>query len=397
MGPSFRIATIAGIQLRVHWTFLLLLAWLLLAPLLRGDEQALGAGLRSAGFILSIFACVVLHEFGHALAARAFGIGTRDVTLLPIGGVARLERMPEKPGQELIVALAGPAVNVVIVLLLTPILLLIEGPKALTPPEDMDLQKAHFLAALAAVNIMLVVFNMLPAFPMDGGRVLRALLAMAMSRPAATRIAAAVGQVASIGLALLGLLGGNIFLMLIALFVFLGAAAEAQATAADEALRGMRVSDAMVRRFRVLFDSDTLQSATDELLAGSQQDFPVLRSGAAPDDAEALVGVLTRAAIVRGLATGGITSQVGAAMSPTCRVVSPTDPLERATALLRNPEARGGDAGAAPEVCPLIPVVVRGPDGRARLAGIVTPENVLELVAVRSALTGATRPSAGLL
>lgn len=391
MGPSFHVATLLGIQLRVHWTFLLLLGWLFLAPLMSGGENAWAAGLRSVVFILAVFACVVLHEFGHALAARTFGIGTRDVTLLPIGGVARLERMPEQPWQELIVALAGPAVNVAIAAVLLPAALLVESPRAFDDPQSMDWHRTHFLAALASVNVLLVLFNLLPAFPMDGGRVLRAVLAMAMDRVRATRIAAGVGQVVAVGFALVGLLGGNLFLLLIALFVFLGAAAETQMTAAAEHLRGLRVADAMVRRFRVLYDTDTLQAAAGELLAGSQQDFPVLRNGAAADDADALIGVLTRGALVRALASSGLAARVSDCVSRPCAFVAPDDPLERATELLRGVGSPATPAQRPDEgtlACPLVPVAQRGPDGRTRLLGVVTPENVTELIAVRSALRG---------
>lgn len=387
MGPSFTIGSIAGIRLRVHWTFLLLLAWFFFAPMVRGAEHAVAAGLRSVLFILSIFACVVLHEFGHAFAAGAFGIGTRDVTLLPIGGVARLERMPEKPLQELVVALAGPAVNIVIAAVLLPVALAVSGGASFAHAESIELHHAHFLTSLVVVNIFLVVFNMLPAFPMDGGRVLRAVLAMGMNRVAATRIAAAVGQAVAVGFAILGLFAGNVILMLIALFVFFGAAAEAQAVQSSETLRGARVADAMVRRFRVLRDTDTLQAAADELLAGAQQDFPVVRADADPNDAHALIGVLTRGALIRALAGNGLNARVRDAMSPPCPCVSPGDALDLAMDVARRgtPHLGGG--------CPMIPVAERLPDGSLRLVGLVTPENVLELTLVRSALSTQNRAS----
>ena len=396
MGPSFRLITIAGIQLRVHWTFFLLVAWFLIAPAMKGEHaagEAVSAGLRSAGFILAVFACVVLHEFGHAFAARAFGIRTRDVTLLPIGGIARLEKMPEKPSQELIVALAGPAVNLVIAGILIPVVLAIDGASVFARPEKMELHRVHFLATLATVNVSLVVFNLIPAFPMDGGRVLRAVLAMVMDRVGATRIAAGVGQVIAVGFALLGLFGGNVFLMLIALFVFLGAAAEAQATQAAAALKDVRVADAMVRRFRVLRDSDTLQTAADELLAGEQQDFPVLRAGAESDDAGSLVGVLTRNALLRALAAGpgqrgegGLSARVGTVMGPA---LPPASPDQLVTAALETARQSAGRDGAGWRESPLVCVAAPDASGRPRLVGMITQENLTEIVLLRAAVLGA--------
>ena len=174
MGPSLKLLTVAGIPVRVHWTFFLLLGWFLLSPFVRGSEHALAEGLRSTAFVLAVFACVVLHEFGHALAARTFGVRTRDVTLLPIGGVARLERMPERPGQELIVALAGPAVNVLLAIVMVPLALVLNGPEAFLPAPGATILNIPFLPALASINVFLAVFNLVPAFPMDGGRVLHA-------------------------------------------------------------------------------------------------------------------------------------------------------------------------------------------------------------------------------
>lgn len=218
---SFHLARIAGIDLRVHATFFLLLAWFGFVYYAEGGAVAVFTGL---SFIILLFLCVILHEFGHALAARAYGINTPDITLLPIGGIARLERMPEKPWQELVVALAGPAVNVVIAFAL----FLVIG-RFLAPADFRAIAEggSNLLPKLLAINVMLVAFNLLPAFPMDGGRVLRALLAMRLKHARATRIAAAVGQVVAVLFALLGLFGGNPFLLFIAVFVFFGARAEA--------------------------------------------------------------------------------------------------------------------------------------------------------------------------
>jgi len=266
---SLPIAKIFGIRVYIHFTFFLLLGFLAFA-----QWQAPEGGERSlhVGFVLLLFGCVLLHEFGHALMAKRFGIETKDITLLPIGGVARLERMPEKPMQEFWVALAGPAVNVVIAALLFAWLTLRGEWQPLSPSTAME---GSMPARLLYVNLALVVFNMLPAFPMDGGRVLRALLATALGRRRATAIAANIGQGMAILLGLVGFLA-NPMLVFIAIFVFLGAQAEAGMVEMQSALEGLKVRDGMMTRYRVLSPRHTLGQAAEELLAGSQQDFPVL-------------------------------------------------------------------------------------------------------------------------
>jgi Zn-dependent protease len=225
--------------------------------------------------VSALFVCVVLHELGHALTARRFGIGTSDITLLPIGGVARLERMPKKPSQEFWVAVAGPAVNVVIAAVLLGIMLLI-GQEQIASANLLSGQS--ILANLFTINVVLVIFNMLPAFPMDGGRVLRSLLAMKLPYLQATQIAARVGQMMAVMFALLGLLG-NPFLFLIALFVFVGAGGEVRMAQLGELIGNLRVAHGMMTRFRTLTVDDTLQTVSDEILAGHQYDFPVCRDG----------------------------------------------------------------------------------------------------------------------
>jgi Zn-dependent protease len=213
---SWHLATVSGIKLRVHWTFLILPVYIYLTSVSAGLGAV--AALQSVLLLFAIFGCVVLHELGHALAARQFGISTRDITLLPIGGVAALERMPSNPWQELWIAVAGPLVNVVIASFLL-LGMLIAGQLG-------SLFSFGFIAQLTLANIALVVFNMIPAFPMDGGRVLRSIAALFTDRITATRIAVAVGRVAAIGLGLLGIVSGNIFLALIAVFVYFAGSAE---------------------------------------------------------------------------------------------------------------------------------------------------------------------------
>jgi len=354
---SLRIARLAGIGVYVHWTFLLLIAWLVFVFASQGQGPI--QIVQGVLFVMAIFACVVLHEFGHAMAGRTVGVRTRDITLLPIGGLARLERMPERPLEELWVAIAGPMVNVAIAAALLVLLLALGQPIL---GEDLLKQGGGFLPRLMWVNVVLVVFNMIPAFPMDGGRVLRALLATSMDRALATRIAASVGQLIAIGFGLLGLFF-NPLLLLIAIFVYLGAAYEARDASTRAAVRGLRAADAMQTRFRALSPADTIQDAVEELLAGAQADFPVVDQSGAP------VGILSRDAIVRALHQGQANAPVGEHMAGPCPSASEADALD---ALL--PRMRDGNCAAL--------AVVR--DGR--IVGLVTSENISELMMVRSAV-----------
>jgi len=353
---SWKIAKVAGIGIYMHWTFLLILAWVAFATLQQGENLAAAA--MSVGFILAIFACVVLHELGHALTARRFGIGTRDITLLPIGGVARLERMPRDPTQELLVAIAGPAVNVVIAAVLFVIL---AGASQLRMIHTMNLTSVNFLSQLMWVNVVLVVFNLLPAFPMDGGRVLRSLLARKMSYERATQAAANVGQAMAIMFGVLGFFV-NWFLLFIAIFVYLGAGAEAQMVRTRSLFGGASVRDAMVTEFHRLVESDHLGRVIEELLAGAQQDFPVLSDGR-------VVGMLFRQDLIKALKEHGPDVTVGRVMSRPCEAVDVDERLEQT-------HRRMQEAG-----CSALPVVRDG-----RLVGLITIENILEWTMVNSAL-----------
>jgi Zn-dependent protease len=239
------IGTVKGTLIRLHVTFLIFLVWIGVSHYAQGGRQAAVEGVV---FIVLLFACVLLHELGHVFAARRYGIQTADITLLPIGGVAQLERIPEKPSEELVIALAGPAVNVVIAVLLA---LALGGLPSVDAGTQVQNPGVGLLGRLAWVNITLVLFNLVPAFPMDGGRVLRALLAYRLDHTHATRIAAGVGQVAAFALGLAGLFG-NPVLIFIALFVYMGASAEGTAAELRERSRGLTVSDAAVTRFEAL-------------------------------------------------------------------------------------------------------------------------------------------------
>ncbi len=354
---SWRVGEYAGIGVYIHATFLLLLIWIGISNWVAA--QSLPAGLVSAGFVAAVFGCVLLHEFGHALAARRFGIRTRDITLLPIGGVARLERMPEDPRQELWVALAGPFVNVVLAAAIFVWLLL---TTALTPLQDISFVSGSFLTRLMIVNVILVIFNMIPAFPMDGGRVVRAILAMRMDYTRATQIAANLGQGVAMLLGLFGLLNGNFMLLFIAFFVWIGAGQEASVVQIRHALGGIPVSRAMLTDFRTLSPTDRLQVPVDLLLQGSQQDFPVLW-------ADEVLGILTRGDLLAGLAQRGPEATVQEFMR---RDFVTTDPLE----MLENAFARLQECQ-----CHTMPVIQHG-----NLVGLLTSDNLGEFMMIQSAL-----------
>lgn len=254
---SYRLGRVAGIEVNIHATFILLIALILVAHWLSG--QTFNAAVGGVAFILAIFGCVLLHELGHALAARRYGIGTRDITLLPIGGVARLDRMPDRPLQELWVALAGPAVNVIIATALYAWLVL---TKQLVPLGQLGVATGPFVERLLLVNVILVVFNMIPAFPMDGGRCLRALLALRLEDAKATRIAAGLAQVIAVGFALVGLFT-NPLLLVIGIFVWIGAAREARYASMKAALRGLPLRRGLIRDVSLLSPSDSLAYAAE--------------------------------------------------------------------------------------------------------------------------------------
>ncbi len=354
---SLKIGTFAGIGVYFHWTFALLIGWIFTVHLTSGKTVL--EAVAGVGFILALFLCVLLHEFGHALTAKRYGVKTRDITLLPIGGIARLERIPEKPMQEFWVAVAGPAVNVVIAGLLFLVLLALNGANRLL---EVQWGQGRFLAQLMWINLFIVAFNLLPAFPMDGGRVLRSLLAIRMGRRRATGIAANIGQMMAIMFGIIGFFI-NPFLIFIAIVVYLGAQAEAAQVEMQSALDGLRVRDAMMTRFRTLGARDPLEKAVHELLAGSQQDFPVLNDGD-------LVGVLRREDLVKALADGRREWMAGDVM---CRECGPVNELDVLTTALE--EMSRNQRATAP---------VLGADGR--IVGLLTVENIGELVMVNASL-----------
>src|SRR5882762_9707071 len=266
---SIKLARIAGIDLKIHITFLMFLAWIAFTYY-RAGGQAMA--IQGTLFVVLLFLCVVLHELGHALTARSFGIRTPDITLLPIGGVARLERIPENPKQELAIAIAGPLVNVAIAAIL---IFALNAQATFSDLGDLNTPRVAMLQKLASVNIFLVLFNLIPAFPMDGGRVLRALLAMRMNYARATQVASTVGQGLAFVFGLVGLFS-NPMLLFIAFFVYLGASQEAALAQMKDISAGLPVSEAMVTELVTLPANATLDEGAEALLRTSQHEFAVV-------------------------------------------------------------------------------------------------------------------------
>ncbi|TIV01571.1 MAG: site-2 protease family protein [Mesorhizobium sp.] len=362
MGWSLNLGTIAGTTVRVHFTFLLLLVWIWLTHYRIGGTPAAWEGV---AFIIAVFACVVLHEFGHIAAARYFGIGTPDITLFPIGGVARLERMPEEPGQEFVIAVAGPLVNVAIAALIFALLGGSAGVEQMAGIED---PRMNFLARLAGVNVFLVLFNMIPAFPMDGGRILRAALAARLSWSRATQIAAAIGQGLAFVFGFVGLFY-NPLLIFIGIFVYLAAAAEAQNAQIREVATSVLVGDVMITEFARLERSATLDEAIEMLLATTQHDFPVT------DSAGHLKGLVTRNDMIRTLKEKGPAEPVASAMRSDIPKIHHRKSLEESLRLMQQADV------------PAVAVV----DNSDRLVGLMTHETIGEMLMVRSAVSDAFR------
>ena len=353
---SLRVGRFAGIDVYMHVTFLLLVSWV--AYLYWRQGQSILSAVIGVTFILAVFLCVVLHEFGHALTARRYGIKTRDIILLPIGGVARLERIPAKPLQELWVALAGPAVNTVIA---AGLFVWLKLSASLEPLQTLTLTTGPFLERIMAVNIFLVAFNMIPAFPMDGGRVLRALLATRTEYSRATQIAASIGQGIAILFGLVGLFY-NPLLLFIAFFVWIGAAQEAGMAQMQSAVGGTPVRQAMLTDFQTLQKEDSLDRAIELTLAGSQKDFPVMNNGR-------VEGILTQTDLLKALSERDRHPTVTSAMQNEFVSVDSLEMLETAFAKLKDCN------------CHTLPVTFNG-----SLVGLLTMDNLGEYMRIQAAL-----------
>jgi Zn-dependent protease/predicted transcriptional regulator len=357
MKGSWRIGRVAGIDVYVHFTFLILVAWVLAVHWIGGASPASAIG--GAGFVLAIFGCVLLHELGHALAARRYGIGTRDILLLPIGGVARLERFPERPSHELVVSLAGPVVNLGIAGFLFVWLVV---TSQLVPLSALGWTSGPWLERLLAVNLFLAAFNMIPAFPMDGGRVLRALMTLRTGPVRATRIAAAVGRGFAVVFAIAGLFV-NPFLLLIAAFVWLAGRQESILVETRGVLGGIPVRRAMKTEFRALWPDDRVETAVEWMLSSSQREFPVVA-------AEGVVGLVTSRTLASAMRHGRGNAPLAQIMRRDFPVAAPHDPLDDAFLRLLASEDR------------TMPVI-----HDRQLVGLLTIDNVEEFASVQSIRT----------
>jgi len=358
---SLRFVTILGIDVRIHSTFVLLLAWIAWSHY--RATQSVVAAVSGVVSVVLVFTSVLLHEYGHALVARRYGIPTKDITLLPIGGVARLERMPEEPRGELAVSIAGPAVNACLALTFFAAIRIVGR---LDLPAHPLMPGTSLLEQLMWINVTLAVFNLVPAFPMDGGRVLRAVLAMKMGHPAATQVAATLGQ----GIALLAAIAGvfwNPVLLFVALFVWLGAAEEGKSNLLALAMEGIAVQDAMVRDVPVVAPTDPLETALALLLAGYEQDMPVVGG-------KTVVGVLTRQGIVRALSSHGPEVPIGEVMDTKFETAHPGELLSTAHRRMRQHE------------CSSLPVVKYG----GGVVGMLTTEAVGQHLVARAQERDAT-------
>lgn len=354
---SLYTGKIAGIKIYIHWSFLLLIGWVVFS----GIRASLSAEaiLYSVIFTLSIFLCVVLHELGHALAAKRFSIITKDIILLPIGGLARMENLPEKPMQELLIAIAGPAVNIVI----AGFLYLATGTdNTFSKAQDFtQVTNENFLILLFTVNLSLALFNLIPAFPMDGGRIFRALLSFRLPHYTATRIASVTGQFLSILFIIAGFFY-NPFLILIGAFIFIGAQAEVEYSRARSFLSDYRVKDVVMKQYYTIDANDSLEKATNLLLDVQAKDFLVT-------DQNKVVGTIGSNEILKTLAQKGAQESVKTAMRKEVIFLSPEMPL---TELLRT-KAENNQT--------LMPVMEN-----SHVSGVVDFENIMEFLLSKEAI-----------
>ncbi|MDZ7345114.1 MAG: site-2 protease family protein [candidate division KSB1 bacterium] len=356
---SLPLGQFRGIKVYIHWTFLLLLLWVAVTSYRVAQDTA--PVLWTLGYLLAIFACVVLHEFGHALTARRFGITTRDITLLPIGGMARMDKMPEKPMHELLVAIAGPLVNIAIAGGL--FLYMHFSPKSYVlafPPQGIR-SAEELLPMLFTVNLLMAAFNLIPAFPMDGGRVLRSLLALKLPRARATQIAANLGQVIAIVFIFLGFFY-NLWLIFIGIFIYLGAGAEATQENIRHDLGVYTVGQLVMHKFTLLHAEDTLSQALRALLDSQEREFLVTEGGV-------VAGILTRDTMLAGLARFGQNVPIGQVMRRDIRILPPQMPVTEALQIMTENDL------------PLLPVGYEG-----QLLGVIDLENISEFLLIQKAI-----------
>ena len=351
--------SVFGVPVRFHFTFVLMLVFLVFIGV--GDKQS---GPSTAIYVVALFASVLLHEIGHTLVARRYGIKTTEIVMYPIGGVSRPERQP-KPKEELWIALAGPAVNLLIAIALLGVISLKQGwvgVEKLQQPTD-----ANLAERIALGNLMLFLFNLLPAYPMDGGRILRSMLAIGRPVEQATRIAAGAGQALAVAMGLAGLLWGNFVLVFVALFVYLGAMQEGVAATGRIYAAGRLVKEVMIRDVKTLHHGDSIRDAGNLLIATSQHDFPVVHG-------DSVIGLLTRGALVQSMLQQGPEAYVAAAMDREFVSLSPDMALADALPKLQGPGA-----------CAVVL------DAEEKLVGMLTSEHVSEFILLQQATAASQR------
>lgn len=329
MKGAIKILTAFNIPVFIHWSFGLIVAYVMFTSL--GEGASVTQSLWAVVTILGLFACVTLHEFGHALAARKYGVGTRDIVLYPIGGVARLERLPKKPWQEFVVAIAGPLVNFAIALIILPYILFVpDALSGLLNSGGLAGSAGDILPALFFLNIGLGIFNLIPAFPMDGGRILRALLAMKLPRVRATLFAARVGQlfgIAAVVLGFMGILGP--FTAFIGIFIFMMAQQEYRFVKTEDTLKNNYVSEIMRTNFTRFFPEEPMYSAVSEIRKGAERSFLVFNQEGR------LVGLLEEKEILRSIKENRKTAEVREFMRRDMVAVGPDTSLNRLYEILQ--------------------------------------------------------------
>ncbi|MFN7910340.1 MAG: site-2 protease family protein [Bacteroidota bacterium] len=358
MKGSFKLGNIAGIGIFIHWSFSLIIAYIIYSNYHAGHnvEQITW----SVIFILSIFMTVFLHELGHALAAKKYNIKTKDITILPIGGLARLERIPEKPSEELVVAIAGPLVNIALAVI-TGLFITIPDLKELTVQLTGGVNQSNFFLNFFIVNIWLAIFNLVPAFPMDGGRILRAILSMKFERHVATNIAARIGQLLALIFIFIGF-NSNPFLIFIGLFIILGAQAEVEMTKTGFMLKGMLVKDVVMKSYETIDGNDLVETAVKQLLNGQCKNFLVISNGHP-------TGSLSRDEIIEALSNNGNKATIDTVMNRDVLKLNIKEPIEivyKKMLTSKNKLALVYD--------------------NEQFAGVLDLENILEFVMVKNAI-----------
>jgi Zn-dependent protease/predicted transcriptional regulator len=377
MSWSIKLFRIKGIDVKVHLTFVLILIW----AAYRWSSST-GAGLQGALFgvaaTLLLFAAVTLHELGHSLQALKFGVPVQDITLMPMGGLARMEEIPEEPGKEFRIAIAGPLVNFAIAAALIVVGVWLDTRSLMSISElYQSLGQVSWngmLAYLTMANLLLGLFNLIPAFPMDGGRILRALLAKRLEYSKATRIAAQIGQGLAFLFGLWGFMNGSYTLVLIAIFVWMGAGQESRQVKVKSALDEIKVGQVMTRSPHALMENDFLSKGVELTLSTAQSSFPVLKWGS-----RKVVGILGEADLLKGLQLHGSSAAVREVMNVSFQSTLPEEPLYQA-----HQRMRSAKVGAMPVI-----------DLDENLVGILTVEDINEAYRLFTTINELTTATTG--